>query len=129
MPNRDDGGRSAMRALGVAAIALAGLAFALSGLADRLDNLLLDVQWKILRRIDSRPAPDDIVIVGIDEASVKAIPEPPGLWHAALGRAPARLASARPRPSAPTTASSPASIVPFSTGWRARSRALRSWPP
>src|SRR5688500_20286342 len=97
MPNRDDGGRSAMRALGVAAIALAGLAFALSPLADRLDNLLLDVQWKILRRIDSRPAPDDIVIVGVDEASVQAIPEPPGRWHAALGRALARVASARPR--------------------------------
>jgi adenylate cyclase len=98
MPNRDvDGGRSAMRALGVAAIALAGLAFALSPLADRLDNVLLDLQWNILRRIDARPAPDDIVIVGIDEASVKAVPEPPGLWHAALGRALARVASARPR--------------------------------
>ena len=97
MPTRDDGGRSAMRALGVAAIALAGLAFALSPLADRLDNVLLDAQWKILRRIDARPAPDDIVIVGIDEASVKASPEPPGLWHAALVRALARVASARPR--------------------------------
>ena len=97
MPNREDGGRSATRALAVAGLALVGLAFALSPLAERIDNVLLDAEWRILRRIDSRPAPDDIVIVGIDEASVKAIPEPPGLWHAALGRALARVASARPR--------------------------------
>lgn len=97
MPNRDDGGRSATRAIAVAAVAVAGLAFAVSPLAERLDNVLLDAQWRVLRRIDARPAPDEIAIVGIDEASVSAIPEPPGLWHAALGRALARVSGAHPR--------------------------------
>ena len=37
------------------------------------------------------------MIVGIDEASVEAIAEPPGMWHVALGQALARLGGARPR--------------------------------
>jgi hypothetical protein len=96
MQTRDDGG-SAMRAIAVAALALAGLAFSLTPVAAYLDNTLLDAAWRILRRLDRSPAPDDIVIVGIDEASVAAIAEPPGLWHAALGQALSRLAGARPR--------------------------------
>jgi CHASE2 domain-containing sensor protein len=98
MEAHDDGARSALRAIAVVAIALAGLAFfSLAPPAERLDALLLDAQWKILRRFDARPAPEEIVIVGVDEATVRAIPEPPGLWHAALGRALAKLASAKPR--------------------------------
>jgi adenylate cyclase len=96
METRDDG-RAAMRAIGVAAIALTGLAFSLLPVAERLDAALLDLEWRLLWRFDSRPAPEDIVIVGVDEASVRAIPEPPGLWHASLGRALTRLAAARPR--------------------------------
>src|SRR5689334_5657121 len=97
MEAHDDGGRSAMRAIGVAAIALAGFVFALSALAERFDASLLDLQWRILRRFDVRPVPDDIAIIGIDEATVRAIPEPPGLWHATLGRALAKLAALKPR--------------------------------
>ena len=97
MPRDDDGGRSATRALAVAALALAGLGFSVTPWCDRLDNALLDLQWQVLKRIDGRPAPDDIAIVGIDEASVRAIPEPPALWHVALGTALARVAAARPR--------------------------------
>jgi adenylate cyclase len=97
MDARDDGGRSAMRAIAVAALALAGLAFSLLPIAERFDAALLDAEWRVLRRFDWRPAPEEIVIVGVDEASVRAIPEPPGLWHAALGRALSRLATARPR--------------------------------
>jgi len=96
MQNRD-GGRSATRALAVAALALAGLALSLTPVAGRLDNALLDAEWRVLRRFDRAPAPDDIVIVGIDEATVRAIPEPPALWHAALGAALVRIAIARPR--------------------------------
>ena len=92
-----DDGRSAMRALAVAAIALAGFVFALTPVAERLDASLLDLEWRILRRFDARPAAEEIVVVGIDEATVRAIPEPPGLWHASLGRALARLAAAKPR--------------------------------
>ena len=97
MEAHDDGGRSAMRAIAAAAIALLGLVFSLLPVAERLDSVLLDAEWRLLRRFDWRPAPEEIVIVGIDEESVRAIPEPPGLWHAALGRALARIAAARPR--------------------------------
>jgi CHASE2 domain-containing sensor protein len=92
-----DGGRLGVRALAVAAVALAGLAFSLTPLSQRLDNALLDLGWSVLARLDPRPAPEDIVIVGIDEASARAIAEPPGMWHAPLGAALARLAAARPR--------------------------------
>src|SRR5688572_13245554 len=97
MEAHDDGGRSALRAIAVAALALAGLVFAFTPLAERADALLLDLQWRILVRFDARPAPDEIVIVGIDEATVRSIPEPPGLWHASLARALARIAAAKPR--------------------------------
>ena len=86
-----------MRALAVAAVALAGFFFSLTPLAERADGALLDHAWRTLRKFDTRPAPDDIVIVGIDEATIRAIPEPPSLWHAALGAALAKLAGARPR--------------------------------
>lgn len=92
-----DGGRSASRALAVAALALAGLAFSLTPVARRLDEALLDADWRILRRLDPVPAPDEISIVGIDEASLEAIPEPPALWHAPLAAALVRVAAARPR--------------------------------
>lgn len=95
--HRHDDGRSATRALAVAAIALAGFVFSLTPAAGGLDAALLDHAWRILRKFDVRPAPDDIVIVGIDEASVGAIPEPPALWHATLGRALAQLAAQEPR--------------------------------
>ena len=101
MEAHDDGARTAFRAIAVAAIALAGLAFSaaplLSDLCERIDAKLLDAQWRLLRRFDVRPAPDEIVLVGIDDATVRAIPEPPGLWHAALGRTLAKVASAKPR--------------------------------
>jgi len=86
-----------MRAVAVAAIALCGFLFSLVPLAERLDLSLLDAQWRILHRLDWRPAAEEIVIVGIDEASVQSIAEPPGLWHAHIGRALARIAAARPR--------------------------------
>jgi adenylate cyclase len=96
MPRREDGSPTT-RALAVAAVALVGLVFALTPPSARLDNMLLDLQWQVLHRVDGRPAPDDIVIVGIDEASVRAIPEPPALWHASLGLVLARVAAAKPR--------------------------------
>jgi adenylate cyclase len=97
MQMRADGNHTVPGALAVALLALAGLAFAITPLCERLDHALLDLQWQVLWRIDGRPAPDDIAIVGIDEASVRAIAEPAALWHAPLGAALARIAAARPR--------------------------------
>jgi CHASE2 domain-containing sensor protein len=86
-----------MRAFSVAAIALAGLVLSLLPVMAGLDDALLDREWRLLRSLVARPAPDDIVIVGIDAASVRAIPQPPGLWHEPLGLALARIAATKPR--------------------------------
>ena len=97
MIETDDGGRAALRAFAVAALALAGFAFSITPLAGALDNRLLDREWALLRSFAPKPAPDDIIVVGIDPATVEAIAAPPGLWHEPLGLALARIAAARPR--------------------------------
>lgn len=97
MSQPDGEGRSAPRALAAAAMALAGLAFAISPLSERLDNIVLDAQWRLLRAYAPKDGPDDIIVVGVDDATLREIPEPPSLWHEPLGRALARIAQARPR--------------------------------
>jgi CHASE2 domain-containing sensor protein len=81
----------------LAAIALAGFLFSLTPLAERLDDSVLDAQWTVLRKFMPKASTDDIIIVGVDEASVRAIDAPPGLWHEPIGRALERLAAAHPR--------------------------------
>lgn len=91
------GGRASLTMFAVVALAIAGFAFSLTPLAIALDNRLLDLEWRVLRSVAPAPAPDDIVIVGIDPATVEAIPAPPGLWHQALGEALTRIAATHPR--------------------------------
>src|SRR5258705_2390151 len=93
----DDGGRAALRAFAVAALALAGFVFSITPLSSALDDRLLDREWALLRNFAPRPAADDIIVVGIDPATVEAIAAPPGLWHEPLGLALARIAAAGPR--------------------------------
>lgn len=97
MREDDEAGRATLRIFAVAAVALLGLAFSATPLADRLDAALLDFHWGLLRKFDPRPAPDDIIIVGIDEQTFRAINEPLAMWHAQLGKALALIASAKPR--------------------------------
>lgn len=89
--------RGALRAFCVAAVALAGLIFSATGVAPRIDDALLDREWRFLRQFAPRLSADDVIIVGIDPATVSAIPEPAALWHASLGLALARISSAKPR--------------------------------
>ena len=88
---------TATHGFAVVAIALAGFVFSLTPIAEWLDNALLDVEWTLLRKFAPRPAPDDIIIVGVDEASVRSLEAPPGLWHAPIGHALERVAAAQPR--------------------------------
>jgi CHASE2 domain-containing sensor protein len=97
MSEPDGAVRATTRAFWVAAIALAGFVMSLTPMRSALDDALLDREWRLLRQFDTRPAPDDIIIVGIDPATVSAIPAPPGLWHEPLGLALARIAAAKPR--------------------------------
>jgi adenylate cyclase len=97
MSEPDDGGRAVLRAVAVAAAALAAFLFSLTPIAAWLDASILDASWRVLRRVDPRPAADEVIIVGIDPATVSAIPEPPALWHESLARALARISAARPR--------------------------------
>ena len=97
MSEPDDGGRAVLRAVAVAAVALAGFLFSLTPVATSLDATLVDASWRTLRKFDVRPAPDEMIIVGIDPATLNAIPEPPPLWHQPLGAALARIAAAQPR--------------------------------
>jgi adenylate cyclase len=91
------GGRANLAMFGVVALAIAGFACSLTPVATALDNRLLDLEWRLLRAALPAPAPDDIVIVGIDRATIESIPAPPGLWHEQLGEALTRIAAARPR--------------------------------
>ena len=97
MTEADDGASAALRAFAVAGLALAGFAFSLTPPAGALDDKLLDREWSLLRKLGPKPAPDDIIVVGIDPATVDAIAAPPGLWHEPLGAVLARIAAAKPR--------------------------------
>ena len=92
-----DGSEAVTGAFAVLALAIAGFAFSFTPLAARVDAWILDREWTVLRAVAPRPAPDDIVIVGVDEASVRAVPEPVGAWNEPLGEVLVRIASARPR--------------------------------
>ena len=81
----------------LAAIALAGFLFSLTPIAERPDDGLLDLEWNLLRTFAPKPGPDDMIIVGVDDASVRSIDAPPGLWHEPIGRALERIAGAHPR--------------------------------
>src|SRR3954463_15844402 len=96
MGEPDDGSRAVLRAVAVAAAALAGFLFSFTPLAMPLDGAVLDLSWRVVRKIDTRPSSDEMIIVGIDPATVAAITEPPGLWHEPLARVLARVAAAKP---------------------------------
>ncbi|MCL4798693.1 MAG: adenylate/guanylate cyclase domain-containing protein [Burkholderiales bacterium] len=62
-----------------------------------LELQLLDAQFRALRALQPRPAPVDVALVGIDEATLQAFPEPLALWHRRLAGVLYGLAMARPR--------------------------------
>jgi len=81
----------------LAAIALAGLLLSLTPLAARMDDSLLDLEWGVLRKFAPKRSGDDVIIVGVDEAAIRTIRVPPGLWHEPIGRALDRIAGAHPQ--------------------------------
>jgi len=71
--------------LGFAACVALGLLVQYSSFGARVDAILIDAQTRILRYAFPAPATRDVVIVGIDEATVNSIKEPITLWHRHLG--------------------------------------------
>src|ERR1700737_1319818 len=97
MTEDEEGARATLRVFAIAAIALLGLAFSATPVAQRLDAALLDLQWLMLRNFDPRPSPDEIIIVGLDESTIRSRKAPLGLWQEPFAKALARIAAAKPR--------------------------------
>lgn len=80
---------------GLGAVLLLAVLPALTGLFAVSDMKLLDLQFRLLRRHFPASAPE-VVVVGIDDATVERMPEPLALWHPHLGRLLGGIARARP---------------------------------
>jgi adenylate cyclase len=78
-------------------VCVLAIALALIPAVRALDLALLDAKFAAVEHVARLPAPDDIAIVGIDEATLAGMPEPMALSHRTLGRMLAALAQARPR--------------------------------
>lgn len=52
-----------------------------------VDGTAFDLAARTVRAVAPRALPDDVVIVGIDEATEHALPEPFAMWHEHLGSA------------------------------------------
>ena len=87
---------SSLRPVLFASLLAVTLAAAIFEWARPLDLKLLDVQFRVLRSWGAKPVTRDVVVVGIDEASVAAVPEPLTLWHKHLGKFLQGMALARP---------------------------------
>lgn len=60
------------------------------------DGAVIDFTARVVRATAPRAAPDEIVIIGIDEASDRALAEPFAMWHEHLGSALGLIARAEP---------------------------------
>ena len=77
-------------------IVLCGALFGLTSATERFDLKVLDFQFKLLRAWFPRPVTRDVVVIGVDEDTVKRFPEPITLWHTHLSRLFGAMVLARP---------------------------------
>ncbi|MBI5006000.1 MAG: adenylate/guanylate cyclase domain-containing protein [Nitrosomonadales bacterium] len=82
--------------LGLFMCLLAAVLLHVSETGEWLNRKILDDQFALLHKYDARPVPNDVVIVGIDDASYKAFKEPFALWHPHLGKFLQAMAVAKP---------------------------------
>src|SRR5258706_1138179 len=61
------------------------------------ERLAFDLQMRALRELKPRLVDDDVVLVGIDDATEEAFPEPKALWHKHFAIAYHALARAEPK--------------------------------
>ncbi|MDB5902542.1 MAG: adenylate/guanylate cyclase with Chase sensor [Betaproteobacteria bacterium] len=83
-----DGGSHASRwtLIGYAIVTLVAATLGAARVLEPLDHAALDAQFAALRAIAPRAASSEVVIVGIDEDTVKSLPEPVSLWHPHFSR-------------------------------------------
>src|SRR5512146_260440 len=86
----------ARMALGLFICLLAAVLLHLSRTGEMLSRSVLDYQFGLLHRYDAHAVKNDVLIVGIDEASYKSFKEPFALWHPHLGRFLQAMAIAKP---------------------------------
>jgi len=79
-----------------AAILVLGAVVGALGIVEPLDLRLLDVQFRLLRAWSPQPVAREVVVVGVDEDTVKRFPEPIALWHRHLGQFLGAMAQAKP---------------------------------
>ena len=70
---------------GFVVVLLLGFAFRLSPWAEWLDNKALDQQFRLLRSLAVKPAAQEVIVVGINDDTFDALPEPMALWHPYIG--------------------------------------------
>jgi hypothetical protein len=78
-------GRRGKLAIGWVALAFLVIALAVSQATRRLDLRLLDAQFNILRSMRFVAPVQEVALVGIDENTLAAFPEPIALWHKHFG--------------------------------------------
>lgn len=81
---------------GYVLLGLLALGLVLGGWLRPLDLWAYDQQTRALRVWAPVRLPQDVVVIGLDEAAYEALPEPQALWHRQLGALLAALAPARP---------------------------------
>lgn len=94
----DEAARPDLRRHAVAITALLGVVLILTNtrLGDWLESPVLDAGHRVLSQYFPKASRHEVVLVGIDEASFRAFPEPPALWHRHLGKFMGAMAQARP---------------------------------
>lgn len=85
-----------MPAVRFLAVLAACVAVGATGLAERADLAALDLGFRLLRSWMPRDSGKEVAVVGIDEASFAALPEPITLWHGHLSRFLRAMKDARP---------------------------------
>src|SRR5260370_11281805 len=89
-------GRRTVMLVAYLAVLAAALATALWRLPAALDFKLMDAQQRFLREHYPRPAANDVVLVGLDEAFLESVREPVALLHPHLARFLAAMTLAQP---------------------------------
>ncbi len=80
-----------------AVLAALGMLLPLAPPVQALDRWLSDRAQGVLRAVALRAPAVDVVVIGIDEATLRAFPEPLALWHTRLATLFGALAQAAPR--------------------------------